>query len=135
MSSFSSHGAGSTPIGWRIGPLVGSVLALMAWASGPAAAQRNQPPRPAPRVEILDPDQRTCQPAVIREAFERNLQPYAAQPERVLAKLRLLQLELTERSISRCVETGRMSAQDAQMLRTDLGLAAQTPSPPSDARP
>lgn len=91
-----------------------------------AAQARNQPPPPASRPTIYDPDPKTCQPDNIRRAFARQLAPYADQGEAVLQQLRKVQLQLTEASLQRCVARGLLDEATARSLAAEL-LGAQGP--------
>ena len=94
------------------------------------APLRAEPLRPKPPASVplkLDPDATTCTPERISEAFAQHLRPWADQPPEVLNKLRQLQVEMTRASISRCVSLGRLSAEQAAALHSELGLG--TPQP------
>jgi hypothetical protein len=114
--------------------LVGGLLAGITLPVRSAAQGRAKPPPPASRPVYYDPDPLTCQPAIIRSGFERQLQPYADQSEAVLQQLRRVQLELTAATLRRCVARGLMtpesaSALEAELLRPGAGSGAQPPEP------
>ncbi|SBO42335.1 hypothetical protein [Cyanobium sp. NIES-981] len=93
----------------------------------PAAAQgRRGPPPPSPKVVIYDPDPLSCQPDTIRQAFARHLDPFADQSPAVLARLRVVQLEMTESSLRRCVAKGLMEQQAAAALFQELAAQGST---------
>ncbi|MFQ6537234.1 MULTISPECIES: hypothetical protein [Aphanothece] len=105
--------------------LLGALL-LISHAELPLQAQgRRAPALPASKPTIYDPDPLTCQPATIREAFERQLEPYASQSPTVLAQLRKVQLDMTRSSLQRCVSKGLMDRETASALWTEL-VSAQT---------
>jgi hypothetical protein len=79
-------------------------------------------------VVIYDPDPVSCQPDTIRQAFARHLAPFADQSPAVLARLRQVQLEMTDSSLRRCVAKGLMEPDTAAALRQEL--AAQPPTRP-----
>ena len=96
--------------------------------ASPASSQgRRQPEPPASRPTFYDPDRTTCEVERIRTAFQRQLQPYADQSPAVLARLRELQLEMTRRSLKRCVERELLTPQQADQLSKEL---ATTPIRP-----
>lgn len=97
-------------------------LGTASWGQG-----RTMPPPPASRPTLYDPDAMTCEPDRIRSGFQRQLQPYADQSPAVLAKLRQVQLDLTERSLRRCVERQLLSPQQAAQLRAELGRSTLRP--------
>lgn len=94
-----------------------ALLASPAWSQ-----DRRQPEPPTSRPTLYDPDRTTCDVELIRTAFQRQLQPYADQNPAVLARLRELQLEITQRSLKRCVERQLLTPQQADQLAK--GLAA-----------
>lgn len=97
----------------------------------PLAAQgRRAPPLPASQPTIYDPDPLSCQPAAIREAFERHLEPFANQSPAVLARLRTVQVEMTASSLRRCVAKGLMQRDEANALYLDLITAAAAADQP-----
>jgi len=63
----------------------------------------------------------------IRTAFQRQLQPYADQSPAVLARLRKLQLEITQRSLKRCVERQLLTPQQADQLAKELAASPIRP--------
>jgi hypothetical protein len=115
--------------GLRLRPapaLLAGALALLVAEAGPAAANRRMPEAPAPRKEVYDPDRDTCTEQAITVAYGNHLRPWADQPEPVLARLRLLQQSMTRTSLSRCIERGLMTAEQARRIERSLGLAPAT---------
>jgi hypothetical protein len=113
------------------------LLAAVPAALAPAAlAQPSRPPLPRSKQENFDPDPLVCKPQAIESAFRQHLQPWADQPEEVQARLRLLQAEMTRRSLARCLTLGLLTAAEVRQLEQRLGLGdppAQSPS--SGTRP
>jgi hypothetical protein len=106
-----------------------AAAALAVPAASPAQAQgRRAPPPPTPKVVIHDPDPVSCQPDTIRQAFARHLAPFAGQSPAVMARLREVQLEMTDASLRRCVAKGLLEPDAAAALRQEL--SAQTPTRP-----
>lgn len=99
-----------------------ALLASPAWSQG-----RRQPEPPASRPTLYDPDRTTCDVERIRIAFQRQLQPYADQSPAVLARLRELQLEITQRSLKRCVERQLLTPQQANQLAKELAASPIRP--------
>ena len=94
----------------------------------PASSQgRRQPEPPASRPSHYDPDRTTCDVERIRTAFQQQLRPYADQSQVVLARLRELQLEMTRRSLKRCVERQLLTAQQADQLARELAASPIRP--------
>jgi hypothetical protein len=118
--------AAAEPRAW-LGLLLPLAAVLAAELPAPAQGRRGPPP-PAPRVVIYDPDPVSCQPDTIRQAFSRHLAPFADQSPTVLARLRTVQLEMTDSSLRRCVAKGLMEPAAAAALRREL--AAQGPTRP-----
>ena len=87
-----------------------------------ALAGPYRPPPPASRPKVYDPDATTCQPEQISAGFERQLRPYADQPAAVLARLKLVQGEMTRATLRRCVAQGRMTREEATALALKLGV-------------
>ncbi|MFM7086337.1 MAG: hypothetical protein ACKOXO_05010 [Cyanobium sp.] len=118
-----------SPLGLlRCGPL----LLCIAWLPvlPPALAipaERRPAPPPAP-VEHYDPDPQICRPQAIRQAFERQLQPWSDQPEAVLARLRRLQAEMTLATLRRCVRRGLLPEAEALAVARQLQLLAPVPA-------
>jgi hypothetical protein len=111
---------------------------------GAAGAQTERPELPASRVETFEPDNLTCKPETIEAAFRSHLRPWADQPEAVQARLRLLQGEMTRSSLDRCLQSGRMTREQADAVLNRLGLSAPVgqgrtvepgPPTPSGTRP
>ncbi|MCP9889727.1 hypothetical protein KBY57_01475 [Cyanobium sp. Aljojuca 7D2] len=99
---------------------------------GAACPSRLEPGPPptgtAPsRPTLYDPDRTTCDVERIRRAFQQQLQPYADQSPAVLARLRELQLEMTRRSLKRCVERELLTAQQADQLARELAASPIRP--------
>ena len=92
------------------------------WGQG-----RKQPPTPASRPTVYDPDLSTCNQELIRTAFHQQLQPFADQGEAVLGRLRQIQLEMTAKTISRCVKRQLLSPEQAAQLSREL---AESPTRP-----
>lgn len=90
----------------------------MSQVSGPPAwgQGRQQPDLPASRPSLYDPDRTTCEPERIRSAFQQQLQPFADQSEAVLTRLRQVQLDMTRRTLKRCVERDLLTPQQAVQL-------------------
>lgn len=93
------------------------------------------PPPPASSVEHHDPDQQTCQPQALLQAWSPQLQAYADQPEAVLNRLRALQRDMATASLNRCIQRGLLSKADARQLAEQMGLRNGTPSQSSSQRP
>ena len=92
------------------------------WGQG-----RQQPPTPESRPTVYDPDLSTCNQELIRAAFHQQLQPFADQSEAVLGRLRQIQLEMTTKTISRCVKRQLLSPEQAAQLSREL---AESPTRP-----
>lgn len=88
---------------------------------------RQQPDPPPSRPTLYDPDRTTCDVGRIRTAFQQQLQPYADQSVAVLAHLRELQLEMTRRSLKRCVARELMTPQQAHQLAKELAASSIRP--------
>jgi hypothetical protein len=99
-----------------------ALLAPVAWSQG-----RRQPDPPPSRPTTYDPDRTTCDVERIRTAFQQHLQPYADQSAAVLARLRDLQLEMTRRSLKRCVERELLTTQQADQLAKELAASPIRP--------
>jgi len=101
-------------------------------AAQAAADPRRMPPPPASPVEHHDPDQQTCQPQALLQAWSLQLRGYADQPEAVLQKLRALQRELATASLNRCIQRGLLSQAEARQLAQQMGLEGGGGAAPSD---
>lgn len=107
-------------------------LTALCWVPQPARSQAEvRPSPPASRPTLYDPDAVTCQPAVIRSGFERQLQPFADQSQAVLERLRQVQLEITSASLRRCVDRGLLSPEQARAMAAEL----LQPQPQPSTRP
>ena len=93
----------------------------------PGAAEPTRPQPPPPRKVLYDPDQAICQPAHVERSFAEQLKPWADQPEAVQARLRLLQAEMLQGSLRRCVARGLLTGEQARDLQ-QLLLASPQPS-------
>jgi len=94
----------------------------------PLLAQgRQQSPPPASSQTLYDPDLSTCDSERIRTAFQQQLQPFADQGDAVLAYLRQIQLEMTAKTLSRCVSRQLLSPEQAAQLSREL---AESPTRP-----
>ncbi|MEB3322792.1 MAG: hypothetical protein VKI81_08195 [Synechococcaceae cyanobacterium] len=101
---------------------------------GETAAQPVRPTKPQERV-VYDPDRDTCTPDAITTAYRNHLRPWADQPEPVLARLRLLQQSMTRTTLSRCVQGGHLTPEEARRLAGEIGLPPAAATPPSAAPP
>jgi hypothetical protein len=105
--------------------LLGLTAFLLVATSGlhlPVVAAPMRPGPPAARKVLYDPNQDSCTPQAITLAYQNHLKPWADQPEPVLARLRVLQAEMTRTSLARCIEQGLMSADQAREVEGALGL-------------
>ena len=91
------------------------------------AQARQQSPPPASRQTLYDPDLSTCDSERIRTAFQQQLQPFSDQGDAVLARLRQIQLEMTAKTLSRCVSRQLLSPEQAAQLSREL---AESPTRP-----
>ena len=108
--------------------LFASLTMQAAFIRAPLLAQgRQQPPPPASRQMLYDPDLSTCDSERIRTAFEQQLQPFADQGDAVLARLRQIQLEMTAKTLRRCVSRQLLSPDQAAQLSREL---ADSPTRP-----
>lgn len=98
-----------------LGPLAGSVAPQ-------AGAAPYRPPPPASRPTIYNPDASTCKPELITAGFQQQLKPFADQPPAVLARLKLVQGDMTRATLRRCVAQGRMTREEATALALKLGV-------------
>ncbi len=99
----------------------GLVLGVLGAGVKPLLAQQDPPP-PEPRLKNYHPDETTCQGALIRSSFAKNLLPWADQPEPVLASLRQVQAEMTRATLASCVRQNLMTPAQAAALQKELGL-------------
>jgi hypothetical protein len=99
----------------------GLVLGIIGAGIKPLLAQQDPPP-PEPRLKNYHPDETTCQGALIRSSFAKNLLPWADQPEPVLASLRQVQAEMTRATLASCVRQNLMTPAQAAALQRELGL-------------
>ena len=99
----------------------GLVLGVLGTEVKPLLAQQDPPP-PEPRLKNYHPDETTCQGALIRSSFAKNLLPWADQPEPVLASLRQVQAEMTRATLASCVRQNLMPPAQAAALQRELGL-------------
>jgi hypothetical protein len=114
----------------------GLVLGVIGAGIKPLLAQQDPPP-PEPRLKNYHPDETTCQGALIRSSFAKNLLPWADQPEPVLASLRQVQADMTRATLASCVRQNLMTPAQAAALQRELGLgdppSAETLPQPSGA--
>ena len=112
----------------------GLIIGLLGAGIKPLLAQQDPPP-PEPRLKNYNPDETTCQGALIRSSFAKNLLPWADQPEPVLASLRQVQAEMTRATLASCVSQKLMTPAQAAALQKELGLGeppgAETQPQPS----
>ena len=103
--------------------IFGAGLVLMVLGAGvkPLLAQQDPPP-PESRLKNYHPDETTCQGALIRSGFAKNLLPWADQPEPVLTSLRQVQEEMTRATLASCVRQKLMTPAQAEALKKELGL-------------
>jgi hypothetical protein len=99
----------------------GLVLGVIGAGIKPLLAQQDPPP-PEPRLKNYHPDETTCQGALIRSSFAKNLLPWADQPEPVLASLRQVQAEMTRATLASCVRQNLMTPAQAAAMQRELGL-------------
>ena len=105
----------------RVMLATGLVLGVLGAGVKPLLAQQDPPP-PEPRLKQYHPDETTCQGALIRSSFAKNLLPWADQPEPVLASLRQVQAEMTRATLASCVRQNLMTPAQAAALQKELGL-------------
>jgi hypothetical protein len=114
----------------------GLVLGVIGAGTKPLLAQQDPPP-PEPRLKNNHPDETTCQGALIRSSFAKNLLPWADQPEPVLASLRQVQADMTRATLASCVRQNLMTPAQAAALQRERGLGdppgAETLPQPSGA--
>ena len=96
----------------RVMLATGLVLGVLGAGVKPLLAQQDPPP-PEPRLKKYHPDETTCQGALIRSSFAKNLLPWADQPEPVLASLRQVQAEMTRATLASCVRQNLMTPAQA----------------------
>jgi hypothetical protein len=111
----------------------GLFLVFLGVGGKPLLAQQDPPP-PEPRLKNYHPDETTCQGALIRTSFAKNLLPWADQPEPVLASLRQLQVEMTWATLASCVRQKLMTPAQAAALQKELGLG-ETPGGETQPQP
>ena len=99
----------------------GLVMGVLGAGIKPLLAQQDPPP-PEPRLKQYHPDETTCQGALIRSSFAKNLLPWADQPEPVLASLRQVQAEMTRATLASCVRQNLMTPAQAAAMQRELGL-------------
>jgi hypothetical protein len=109
--------------------LLGSIPLQAAALDAVAQAKPHRPSPPQSRPKSYEPDDQTCQSDTIESAFHQHLRPWADQSADVQARLRQLQAEMTRTSLSRCVNKGLMTAEQAGEIERRLGL------PPALGRP
>jgi hypothetical protein len=105
----------------RVMLATGLVLGVLGAGVKPLLAQQDPPP-PEPRLKQYHPDETTCQGALIRSSFAKNLLPWADQPEPVLASLRQVQAEMTRATLASCVRQNLMTPAQAAAMQRELGL-------------
>jgi hypothetical protein len=103
--------------------ILGAGLILGVMGAGVPLLAQQDPPPPQPRLKNYHPDETTCQGALIRSSFAKNLLPWADQPEPVLASLRQVQAEMTRATLASCVSQKLMTPAQAAALQKELGLA------------
>ena len=104
-------------------PLLGAlVVAPPSWGQG-----RRQPEPHPSKPNLYDPDRTTCDAERIRTAFQQQLQPYRDQSPAVLAQLRRVQLEMTAKTLRRCVERNLLTRQQADQLFKELARSGTRP--------
>ena len=120
----------------RITLAAGLVLGVLGAGVKPLLAQQDPPP-PEPRLKNYHPDETTCQGALIRSSFAKNLLPWADQPKPVLVSLRQVQAEMTRATLASCVRQNLMTPAQAAALQKELGLGdppgSETQPQPSGA--
>lgn len=94
----------------------------------PLRAQPTKSEVPRAGKVVYESNIATCTPQAITGAYRNHLKPWADQPEPVLARLRLLQIEMTRTTLSRCVEQGLLSPEQVRQVEASLGLP---PTPPA----
>jgi hypothetical protein len=103
-------------------------LLLAATAALPLQAEPVKPEVPRARKVVYEPNRASCTPQAISGAFRNHLKPWADQPEPVLARLRVLQVEMTRTTLTRCLEQGLLTADQVRQVETSLGLPSPAPT-------
>ena len=116
---------------------VWSLLLLAGRFDLPLQAEPVKPELPRARKVVYEPNRASCTPQAISGAYRNHLTPWADQPEPVLARLRVLQAEMTRTSLSRCLEQGLLTAEQVRQVESSLGLSppAPTSTAQSEVRP
>jgi hypothetical protein len=116
---------------------VWSLLLLAGRFDLPLQAEPVKPELPLARKVVYEPNRASCTPQAISGAYRNHLKPWEDQPEPVLARLRLLQAEMTRTSLSRCIEQGLLTTDQARQVETSIGLVSppQTSNAQSGVRP
>jgi len=113
----------------RLSHLLGVLsLVLAGTLVRPLQAEPERPEPPRARKVVYEPNRASCTPQAITGAYRNHLLPWADQPEPVLARLRVLQAEMTRTSLSRCMEQGLLTVEQVRQVETSLGLS---PPPPT----
>ena len=107
------------------------LLLLLGTLPSLAADPARMPAPPASPVERHDPDPLTCQPDAMLAAWQRQLEPFRAQPPAVQERLRLVQREMGILSLNRCIQRGLLSRDQARAVAIQMGLE----SPRGDQAP
>jgi hypothetical protein len=94
----------------------------------PLQAEPDKPEPPRARKVVYEPNRASCTPQAISGAYRNHLKPWADQPEPVLARLRLLQAEMTRTTLTRCMEQGLLTADQVRQVETSLGLSPPEPA-------
>jgi hypothetical protein len=122
----------------RLCHLLGVLSLLLAGSLyRPLQAEPEKPEPPRARKVVYEPNRASCTPQAITGAYRNHLLPWADQPEPVLARLRVLQAEMTRTSLTRCLEQGLLNAEQVRQVETSLGLSppAPTTTAQSEVRP
>ncbi len=113
----------------RLSHLLGVASLLLAGSPDlPLQAEPDGPEPPRARTVVYEPNRASCTPQAISGAYRNHLKPWADQPEPVLARLRVLQAEMTRTTLTRCLEQGLLTADQVRQVETSLGLAPPTPT-------
>lgn len=99
----------------------------------PLQAEPAKPEAPRARKVVYEPNRASCTPQAISGAFRNHLKPWADQPEPVLARLRVLQVEMTRTSLTRCLEQGLLTAEQVRQVEEGLGLPSTAPTSPAQS--
>jgi hypothetical protein len=108
-------------------------LLLAAPVALPLQAEPVKPEAPRARKVVYEPNRASCTPQAISGAFRNHLKPWADQPEPVLARLRVLQVEMTRTSLTRCLEQGLLTAEQVRQVEAGLGLPSTAPTSPAQS--